>query len=83
MNIYEKYGLGGMEMRAKTEKAKHVVMFGATGEFYAHEVPGDIRIGFFACPSCGVKVHHKKDHFFSREHERTCTYVKEQFKRKV
>ncbi|MBY0214530.1 hypothetical protein [Priestia aryabhattai] len=68
-------------MRAKTEKANHVVMFTATGEFYAHEVPGELTIGFFACPSCGVKVYHKKDHFFSRDYERTCTYVKEQFKR--
>lgn len=28
-------------MRAKTEKAKHVVMFKATGEFYAHEINQD------------------------------------------
>ncbi|NGY80280.1 hypothetical protein F6Y02_39335 (plasmid) [Bacillus megaterium] len=36
-------------MRAKIEKAKHVVMFRATGEFYAHEVNQDkIRIGFLS-----------------------------------
>ncbi len=35
-------------MRAKIEKARHVVMFKATGEFYAHEVNQDkIRMGFF------------------------------------
>lgn len=47
-------------MKAKIEKADHIVMFAATGEFYAHEVPGEMPIGFFACPSCGVKVYHKK-----------------------
>jgi len=37
-----------MIMRAKTEKARHVVMFKATGDFYAHEVNQDkIRMGFF------------------------------------
>ncbi|MCA4158173.1 hypothetical protein [Priestia megaterium] len=36
-------------MRAKIEKAKHVVMFKATGEFYAHEVNQDkIRMGFLS-----------------------------------
>ncbi|MDD1515360.1 hypothetical protein [Priestia megaterium] len=36
-------------MRAKIEKAKHVVMFRATGEFYAHEVNQDkIRMGFLS-----------------------------------
>lgn len=34
-------------MRAKTEKAKHVVMFKATGEFYAHEVNQDKTRWFF------------------------------------
>ncbi|MES9759999.1 hypothetical protein ABWK29_26395 [Priestia megaterium] len=73
-----------MIMRAKTKKAKHVVMFKVTGEFYAHEVNQDkIRIGFFVCPSCEVKVHYKHDHFFSREHKRNCIYVKEQFKKKA
>ncbi|MGG3182382.1 hypothetical protein ABEQ41_29550 [Priestia megaterium] len=42
-----------MIMRAKIEKAKHVVMFKATEEFYAHEVNQDkIKMGFFICPSC-------------------------------
>ncbi|MED4116903.1 hypothetical protein P4661_29145 [Priestia megaterium] len=71
-------------MRAKTEKARHVVMFKATGEFCAHEVNQDkIRMGFFVCPSCEVRVHYKQDHFFSREHTRNCTFVKEQFKKKA
>jgi hypothetical protein len=73
-----------MIMRAKVEKAKHVLMFKATGEFYAHEVNQDkIKMGFFVCPSCEVRVYYKQDHFFSREHKRTCAYVKEQFKRKA
>ncbi|NGY87915.1 hypothetical protein F6Y05_32990 (plasmid) [Bacillus megaterium] len=42
-------------MRAKIEKANHVVMFETAGEFYAHEVTQGINVGFFACPSCGVK----------------------------
>ena len=59
-------------------------MFKATGEFYEYEVNQDkIRIGFFVCPSCEVKVHYKYDHFFSREHKRDCIYVKEQFKKKA
>lgn len=67
-----------MIMRAKIEKAKHVVMFKATGEFYAHEVNQDkIKMGFFICPSCKVRVHYKYDHFFSSEHTRNCTFVKE------
>ncbi|MFE7083739.1 hypothetical protein [Priestia megaterium] len=70
-------------MRAKTEKAKHVVMLSAASEFYAHEVPDNLGIGFFVCPSCGVKVYHKKDHFFSRDHERSCKYVQGQFRRKA
>ena len=73
-----------MVMRAKTEKARHVVMFKATGEFYAHEVNQDkIRMGFFVCPSCEATVHYKHDHFFSREHKRNCIYVKEQFEKKA
>lgn len=70
-------------MRAKIEKANHVVMFETAGEFYAHEVTHGINVGFFACPSCGVKVYPKQDHFFSRDHDRTCIYVKEQFKKKL
>ncbi|MEK4822642.1 MULTISPECIES: hypothetical protein [Priestia] len=69
-------------MRAKIEKANHVVMFETAGEFYAHEVTQGINVGFFACPSCGVKVYPKQDHFFSRDHDRTCIYVKEQFKKR-
>ena len=52
-------------MRAKIEKANHVVMFETAGEFYAHEVTQGVKVGFYACPSCGVKVYHKQDHFFS------------------
>ncbi|MFY2253701.1 hypothetical protein ACOSZH_27945 [Priestia megaterium] len=70
-------------MRAKIEKANHVVMFETTGEFYAHEVTQGINVGFFACPSCGVKVYPKQDHFFSRDHDRTCIYVKDQFQKKL
>jgi hypothetical protein len=73
-----------MIMRAKIEKAKHVWMFEATGEFYAHEVSNEkIKRGFFLCPSCEVKVYYKQDHFFSSEHKRNCIYVKEQFKKKA
>ena len=60
--------MGDACMRAKIEKANHVVMFETAGEFYAHEVTQGPKVGFFACPSCGVKVYHKQDHFFSREH---------------
>ncbi|AYE53685.1 hypothetical protein OEA_28915 (plasmid) [Priestia megaterium NCT-2] len=71
-------------MRAKIEKAKHVWMFEATGEFYAREVSNEkIKRGFFLCPSCEVKVYYKQDHFFSSEHKRNCIYVKEQFKKKA
>lgn len=72
-----------MNMRAKIEKARHVFMFKATGEFYAHEVNRDkLKMGFFICPSCEVRVHYKHDHFISQEHTRNCTFVKEQFKKK-
>jgi len=74
--------VGDTFMRAKIEKANHVVMFETAGEFYAHEVTQGVKVGFYACPSCGVKVYHKQDHFFSREHERTCIYVQEQIKKK-
>lgn len=74
--------MGDEFMRAKIEKANHVVMFETAGEFYAHEVTQGINVGFFACPSCGVKVYPKQDHFFSRDHDRTCIYVKEQFKKR-
>ncbi|GAB1768555.1 hypothetical protein [Priestia megaterium] len=70
-------------MRAKIEKVNHVVMFETAGESYAHEVTQGINVGFFACPSCGVKVYHKQDHFFSSDHDCTCIYVKEQFKKKL
>ncbi|MEO2222983.1 hypothetical protein [Priestia megaterium] len=71
-------------MRAKTKKANHIVMLSATGEFYAHEVSNEkIKRGFFLCPSCEGKVYYKQDHFFSSEHKRNCTYVKEQFKKKA
>ncbi|WP_394549272.1 hypothetical protein [Priestia aryabhattai] len=70
-------------MRAKIEKANHVVMFETAGEFYAHEVTQGINVGFFACPSCGVKVYPKQDHFFSSDHDRTCIYVKDQFQKKL
>ncbi|MGG0461989.1 hypothetical protein [Priestia aryabhattai] len=69
-------------MRAKIEKANHVVMFKSNGEFYAHEVTQGVKVGFYTCLSCGVKVYHKQDHFFSCEHERTCSYVPEQIKKK-
>lgn len=72
--------MGDACMRAKIEKANHVVMFETTGEFYAHEVTQGPKVGFFACASCGVKVYHKQDHFFSHDHARTCTYVQEQSK---
>ncbi|MCF6796747.1 hypothetical protein L1M59_11510 [Bacillus sp. ET1] len=66
-------------MRAKIEKAKHALMFEATGEFYAHEVNKDIiKRNFFICPSCQVKIYYKQGHFFSREHKQNCSYVKEQ-----
>ncbi len=74
--------MGNEFMRAKIEKANHVVMFETAGEFYAHEVTQGINVGFFACPSCGVKVYPKQDHFFSHDHDRTCIYVKEQFKKR-
>ncbi|WP_209369585.1 hypothetical protein [Priestia megaterium] len=70
-------------MRAKIEKANHVVMFETAGEFYAHEVTQGINAGFFACPFCGVKVYPKKDHFLSLDHDRTCIYVKDQFKKNL
>ncbi|CAK8583577.1 hypothetical protein ACS78_00965 [Priestia megaterium] len=70
-------------MRAKTDKANHILMFETTGEFYAYEVTGaKENIGFFVCPSCQVRVHYKKDHFFSREHSPSCTYVKKQLEKK-
>ncbi|WP_257128714.1 hypothetical protein [Priestia megaterium] len=54
-----------------------------TGEFYAHEVTGEKEnMGFFVCPSCLVRVHYKKDHFFLREHSASCTYVKGQLDKK-
>lgn len=70
-------------MRAKTDKANHILMFETTGEFYAHEVTGvKERMGFFVCPSCQVRVQYKKGHFFSREHSARCTYVKNQLEKK-
>jgi len=70
-------------MRAKTEKANHVVMFKSIGEVHAHEVTQDIKTGFFACPSCGVKVYYKQSHFFSYDHEKSCDYVQKEFRRKA
>jgi hypothetical protein len=65
-------------MRAKIEKANYVFMFETMGEFHVDEVNNDLlKKGFFVCPSCHATVHYKKDHFFSREHKRNCTYVKE------
>jgi len=72
-------------MRTKIEKAKHVLMFKTTGEFYVHEVNQDkVRMGFFVCPSCEVTVHYKYDHFFSREHKRTSkNSLRKKLKREV
>ncbi|WP_421085582.1 hypothetical protein ACN5XJ_27005 (plasmid) [Priestia sp. MF3] len=70
-------------MRAKTEKAKRIVMFKAIGEVHVNEVTQDIENGFFVCPSCEVKVYYKRNHFFSLDHERSCEYVQEQFRRKA
>ena len=70
-------------MQEKTDKANHILMFETTREFYAHKVTGaKENIEFFVFPSCQIRVLYKKDHFFSREHSPSCTYVKKQLEKK-